>query len=188
MNTEQKAGGIVLTLGSHKPAISERAWVAPTATVAGAVTLDDDVSIWYGTSVRADAEPILVGSGTNIQDNCVIHTDPGMPATIGKSVTVGHGAILHGCRIEDGVLIGMGAIVMNGAVIGAGSLLAAGVVIAEGTVIPAGSLVAGVPGKIKRALDLKAIEANRTNAHHYIQLAREHQDALRSRYTRIPIG
>lgn len=170
--------GLVLALGSRRPDIAATAWIAPNASVTGAVTLADDVSIWYGTSLRADAEPIHIGRGTNIQDNCVIHTDPGSPATIGDSVSIGHGAILHGCRIENGVLVGMGAVIMNNAVIGAGSLIAAGTVIPEGAIVPAGSLIAGVPGKIKRTLDQEAIDANGVNAHHYVDLAREHRAAI----------
>ncbi|MFD7008456.1 gamma carbonic anhydrase family protein [Rhodococcus jostii] len=178
MTLAQQTTGLILALGSKRPDIADTAWIAPNANVVGAVTLDDDVSIWYGTSLRADAEPIRIGRGTNIQDNCVIHTDPGSPATIGESVSVGHGAILHGCRIENGVLVGMGAVIMNNAVIGAGSLIAAGTVIPEGTIVAAGSLIAGVPGKVKRALDQDAIDANGANAHHYVELAREHRAAL----------
>ena len=130
---------------------------------------------------RAEAEPIHIGRGSNIQDNSVVHTDPGAPAFIGVNVSIGHGAILHGCTIEDGALIGMGAVVMNGAVVGAGSLLAAGTVVTQGTVIPAGSLVAGVPAAVKRSLNPAAIEANLDNARHYIELARTHRGAIANR-------
>ncbi|QII00338.1 gamma carbonic anhydrase family protein [Rhodococcoides fascians A21d2] len=178
MTAERSVAALVFGVGERRPVVDEAAWIAPTAAVIGSVELGRDVSIWYGASLRADAEEIRIGSGTNIQDNCVVHTDPGMPVSIGNHVTVGHGAILHGCRIEDGVLVGMGAVIMNGAVIGAGSLIAAGTVITEETVVPAGSLIAGVPGKIKRALDADAIAANGGNAHHYVELAAEHRRAL----------
>jgi carbonic anhydrase/acetyltransferase-like protein (isoleucine patch superfamily) len=170
--------GVVVPLGSKRPVVAQSSWIAPNASVVGAVTLEENTSVWYGASLRADAEPITIGAGTNIQDNCVIHTDPGMPVLVGNSVSVGHGAILHGCTVEDGVLVGMGAVIMNGAVIGAGSLIAAGAVVTEHTVIPAGSLVAGVPGKIRRMLDAETVEANGTNAHHYVELARQHRAAI----------
>lgn len=170
--------GLVVSLGSKQPVLAQSAWIAPNASLVGAVTLADDTSVWYGASLRADAEPITIGVGTNIQDNCIVHTDPGMPVLVGRGVSVGHGAILHGCTVEDGVLVGMGAVIMNGAVIGAGSLIAAGALVTEHTVIPAGSLVAGVPGKIRRMLDANTVEANGSNAHHYVELAREHRAAI----------
>jgi carbonic anhydrase/acetyltransferase-like protein (isoleucine patch superfamily) len=170
--------GLVVSLGSKQPVLAQSALIAPNASLVGAVTLADDTSVWYGASLRADAEPITIGVGTNIQDNCIVHTDPGMPVLVGRGVSVGHGAILHGCTVEDGVLVGMGAVIMNGAVIGAGSLIAAGALVTEHTVIPAGSLVAGVPGKIRRMLDANTVEANGSNAHHYVELAREHRAAI----------
>src|SRR5512135_839859 len=123
-------------------------FVAPNATILGDVTLARDVSIWFGAVLRGDKDRIIAGEGSNIQDNAVVHTSRDHPVVIGKEVSVGHGAILHGCEIHDQVLVGMGAIVMNGAVIGARCILGAGTVITEGTQIPADSVVLGVPGKV----------------------------------------
>lgn len=132
------------------PEISPSAFVAPTATLIGDVGIGAGASVWFGSVLRGDRDRIRVGQNTSIQDLTVCHTDEGMPLTIGSGVTVGHRCVLHGCTIEDDCLIGMGAIVMNGAVVGRGSVVAAGATILEKTVIPPFSLVAGVPGKIKR--------------------------------------
>jgi len=128
-------------------------WVAPGAHVIGNVVLGAGVSIWFGCTLRGDNEPIVVGAGTNIQENCVLHTDMGYPLTIGAECTIGHKAILHGCTIGDGSLIGMGATVLNGAVIGKGCLIGAGALVTEGKEIPDGSLVMGAPGRVVRQLD-----------------------------------
>lgn len=181
MSIGQHPSSLLMAFGSERPRIADSAWIASNASVVGAVTLEDDASIWYGASIRAEAAPIRVGRGSNVQDNCVIHTDPGSPVTIGDSVTIGHGAILHGCQIHNGVLVGMGAVVMNDVVIGAGSLIAAGAVVIEGTTVPAGCLVAGVPGKIRRVLDQDTIDANQAYAHHYVDLARRHRSTFEER-------
>ncbi|WP_439560570.1 gamma carbonic anhydrase family protein [Roseinatronobacter sp.] len=128
-------------------------WVAPGAHVIGNVVLGAGVSIWFGCTLRGDNEPIVLGTGTNIQENCVLHTDMGYPLTIGAECTIGHKAILHGCTIGDGSLIGMGATVLNGAVIGKGCLIGAGALVTEGKEIPDGSLVMGAPGRVVRQLD-----------------------------------
>lgn len=141
-----------IRIGGHAPVVHETAWLAPNATVIGQVTLAADASIWYNAVLRADFEVIAVGEKSNIQDCCVVHTDPGFAVTIGSGVTVGHNATLHGCTIGDNVLVGMGSTILNGAVIGAGSLIAANALIPEGMQVPPGSLVAGVPGKIRREL------------------------------------
>ena len=125
-------------------------WVAQTAAVIGNVELGDDVSIWFGTTIRGDNDKITIGAGTNVQENCMLHVDPGFPITIGESVTIGHAVTLHGCTIGKGALIGMGAIVLNGAVIGEGCLIGAGALIPEGKVIPPHSVVMGSPGKVVR--------------------------------------
>ncbi len=135
------------------PLIPSSAWVHPSATIIGAVTLGAHVSVWPGAVLRGDRDAITVGDETNIQDCCVLHCDPGLPLRIGAQVTVGHRAVLHGCTVEDGALIGIGAIVLNGAVIGAGSLVAAGAVVGEGVVIPPDSLVAGVPARVLKPLN-----------------------------------
>ncbi|MFC3966107.1 gamma carbonic anhydrase family protein [Nocardia jiangsuensis] len=166
-----------IEIGGHAPDIDERAWVAPTATVIGRVTLAAEVSIWYGAVLRADLETIAVGAGSNIQDGCVLHSDPGFPLTVGSGVSVGHNAILHGCTVEDDVLVGMGATVLNGAVIGAGSLIAANALIPEGARIPPGSLVAGVPGKVRRELGDAERDGIKLNAAVYLHNTTPHRDA-----------
>jgi carbonic anhydrase/acetyltransferase-like protein (isoleucine patch superfamily) len=132
------------------PNVAETAFVAPSAVMIGKVTVAEEASIWFGSVLRGDMEQISIGEKTSIQDLTVCHTDEGFPLSVGRRITVGHGCILHGCTIEDDCLIGMGAIIMNGAVVGRGSIVAAGTTILEHTVIPAFSLVAGVPGVIKR--------------------------------------
>ena len=128
------------------------AWIAPTAVLIGDVAIGSRTSIWFGTVVRADLERIVVGEETNIQDGTMMHADPGLPLIVGNRVSVGHGAILHGCDIGDDVLVGMGATILNGAHVGAGCLVAAGTVVLEGAQIPSRSLVAGVPAKVRRAV------------------------------------
>lgn len=129
------------------------AWIAPGAQVIGRVRLERGVSIWFNAVLRADNEPITIGRDTNVQDGCVFHVDPGFPLVIGADVTVGHKAILHGCTVGDGSLIGMGAVVMNGAVIGDSCLLGANALVPEGKEIPPRSLVLGQPAKVVRTLD-----------------------------------
>jgi carbonic anhydrase/acetyltransferase-like protein (isoleucine patch superfamily) len=153
----------------HSPRVSPTAFVAQSANVIGDVTIDDDAVILFGAVMRGDIEGIRFGQGSNLQDNCVIHTDDGHPAVVGKFVSIGHGAIVHGATVEDNCLIGMGAVVLNGAVIGEGSLVAAGSVVLEETVVPPGSLVAGVPGKVRRPLTDEEKQAIITNAHNYIE-------------------
>jgi carbonic anhydrase/acetyltransferase-like protein (isoleucine patch superfamily) len=167
--------GDVRTLGDRAPQIAESAWVAPGATVVGAVTLGDGASVWYGSVLRADSEPISVGRGSNVQDLSVMHADPGFPCTVGAGVSVGHRAVLHGCTVEDDVLVGMGAVVLNGARIGAGSLVAAGAVVLGGTEVPPGSLVAGVPAKVRRTLTDEEVAEIHRNASHYVELTATHR-------------
>jgi carbonic anhydrase/acetyltransferase-like protein (isoleucine patch superfamily) len=124
--------------------------VAPTAVVVGAVTMGPHSSVWYGAVARADAEVIEIGEGSNVQDGCTLHSDPGFPLLIGKGVTVGHRVVLHGARVDDDVLVGMGSIVMNGAHIGSGSIVAAGAVVTPGMEVPPGSVVGGIPAKVLR--------------------------------------
>src|SRR5690606_8117287 len=136
-----------------------------------------EASIWYNAVLRGDGEQITIGERSNIQDGCAVHTDPGFPVVVGSGVSVGHNAILHGCTVEDDVLIGMGATVLNGAVIGAGSLIAANALIPEGAQIPPGSLVAGVPGKVRRELDEAAKDGIRLNAAVYVHNTGTHRKA-----------
>jgi carbonic anhydrase/acetyltransferase-like protein (isoleucine patch superfamily) len=135
------------------PDLHPTVWIAPGATVAGAVTAGEGSSFWFGAVARGDNEPIVIGARTNVQDNAVLHSDWGAPLTIGDDVTIGHGAIVHGCTVESGSLIGMGAIILNNAVIGAGSLIGAGALVTEGKVIPPGSVVMGSPGLVVKELD-----------------------------------
>lgn len=142
--------------------------------VTGDVELGEEVSIWFGAVVRGDRDKICIGDGTNVQDNAVIHTSRGYPAMIGSLVSVGHGAILHGCTVEDQVLFGMGAIAMNGARIGKGSIVGAGAVITENTVVPANSVVLGVPARVVRTTTTEEQEHILRNARGYIELARQY--------------
>jgi len=141
----------------------------------GDVHLGPRSSIWFGAVVRGDRESISVGPRSNVQDNAVLHADPGFPLHVGTDVSIGHSAVCHGCTLEDGVLVGMGAVVMNGAIIGAGSTVAAGAVVPAGMNVPAGSLVAGVPAKVLRELTSEAIAGNRQNARTYVALAADHR-------------
>lgn len=166
---------LIIPVGDHAPELDDTSWVAPNAAVIGWVTLAAKASVWYGATLRAEVEPIEIGAGSNIQDGVTVHVDPGFPATIGADVSVGHNAVLHGCTIEDGCLIGMGAVVLNGARIGRGSLVAAGAVVAQGVEVPPGSLVAGVPGKVRRELSEQEIDGNRTNAVLYQHLVDAHR-------------
>jgi carbonic anhydrase/acetyltransferase-like protein (isoleucine patch superfamily) len=150
-------------------------WIAPGASIVGDVTIDEDSSVWFAAVVRGDSEAIRVGRRTNIQDGCILHADPGFPCILGDGVTLGHGAIVHGARVADNVLVGMRAVVMNGATIGAGTIVGAGAVVTEGMQIPAGSLVLGLPAKIRRTATAGEIESIAAAAGHYVQRAREYR-------------
>lgn len=143
---------MIHSLDNNVPQLHPEARIAANATLVGKVSVGPAASIWYGAVLRGDECSIHLGAGSNVQDQAVIHGEPDFPTVIGQNVTVGHGAILHGCRIEDGCLIGMGAILLNGCVIGAGSLVAAGALVTQNTVIPPGSLVMGSPAKVARPL------------------------------------
>lgn len=158
---------MLIALGEKKPHVDETAWVAPNATVVGAVTLGPGASVWYGAVLRADNEPITIGARSNVQDNCSFHVDTGQPVTLGEGVSVGHNAVVHGATIGDHVLIGMGAVVMNGAEIGDESMVAAGCLVPQGMVVPPRTLVAGVPGKIRRDLTDDEIAHLHQNARTY---------------------
>jgi carbonic anhydrase/acetyltransferase-like protein (isoleucine patch superfamily) len=169
----------VYSLGDRHPEIEPSAWVAADANVIGSVYLGARASVWFCATLRGDTEPILVGDGSNVQENCVLHTDLGFPLTIGRDCTIGHKAILHGCTIGDETLIGMGATVLNGARIGRNCLIGAGALVTEGKVIPDGSLVMGMPGKIVRDLDAAAIAGLRASARHYQERAAQFRHDLR---------
>ncbi|RKR92075.1 carbonic anhydrase/acetyltransferase-like protein (isoleucine patch superfamily) [Micromonospora pisi] len=171
--------GLVLDYQDRSPEIDPAAWVAPGSAVIGSVRLAAGSSVWYGSVLRGDTEQITIGAGSNIQDGCVVHADPGFPTTVGSGVSVGHRAVLHGCTVEDGALVGMGSVVLNGARIGAGSLVAAGAVVLAGTVVPPGSLVAGVPGRVRRELtEPERADLGRT-ARQYVERSRAHAESAR---------
>lgn len=165
---------LLRTFNGHTPTVDDSAWIAPNATLVGNVTLGAESSVFYGAVLRGDADAITLGARSNLQDNVVVHCDTGIPTTIGTGVTVGHGAVIHGCTIEDDCLIGMHATVMNGAVIGTASLVAGGAVVLEGSVFPARSLIAGVPAKMRREISDDELAAIRHNADHYVELSRAH--------------
>ncbi len=144
-------------------------FIAKDAVLTGKVRIGRDVSVWFGASIRGDNEAIEIGSGTNVQEQTIMHTDPGYPLIIGQGCTIGHRALLHGCVIGDNCLIGMGAILLNGAKIGENSLVGAGSLVTEGKSFPPGSLIVGVPAKLVRELDAAAIAKLRASASHYIK-------------------
>lgn len=165
---------IITLAGIAAPVVADSAFIAPGAVIVGDVRLEAGSSVWYNAVLRAEAAPIVLGADSNLQDTVVCHVDGGFPLTIGARVSVGHGAVLHGCTVEDDCLIGMSATVLNGAVIGAGSLVAAGAVVLEGTVVPPGSLVAGVPAKVRRELSEGERDGIRRNAAAYLAHVAEH--------------
>ena len=169
---------MIYALDGIVPEIAPSAWVADNATVIGKVVVEADASIWFGAVIRGDNEPIIVGAGTNVQENSVLHTDMGYPLTIGANCTIGHKAMLHGCTIGDGTLIGMGATVLNGAKIGKGCLIGACALITEGKEIPDGSLVMGSPGKVVRELDETARARLLASAANYQANARRFRAGL----------
>lgn len=157
----------VLSLGGKIPDIDPSAFVASGARIVGEVTLGEESSVWYNAVLRGDSAAITLGAGSNLQDNVTVHVDAGHPVVIGEDVSVGHNAVIHGCTIGDGCLIGMGSTILSGAEIGEGSLVAAGAVVLEGTVVPPGSLVAGVPGRVRRELSEDEREGVLRNARVY---------------------
>ncbi|MFD0024241.1 gamma carbonic anhydrase family protein [Streptomyces sp. NPDC058382] len=169
---------LITAMGGKEPDIDASAFTAPTSVVIGEVTMAAGSSVWYHAVLRADCGPIVIGAGSNIQDNCSVHVDPGFPVTVGERVSVGHNAVLHGCTIEDDVLVGMGATVLNGAHIGTGSLIAAQALVPQGMRVPPGSLVAGVPAKVKRQLTEEELDGVRFNAVGYVELAKAHREAF----------
>jgi carbonic anhydrase/acetyltransferase-like protein (isoleucine patch superfamily) len=143
---------MIVPYKGKQPQIETDTFVAPTAVVIGDVHIQSGTSIWYGVVIRGDMEPIIIGADTNIQDNCTIHTDQGHPAIIGPHVSIGHNAVIHGCKVGPNCLIGIGAIVLSGSRVGEGSVVAAGSVVAEGQIIDPGQIVAGIPARFTRML------------------------------------
>jgi carbonic anhydrase/acetyltransferase-like protein (isoleucine patch superfamily) len=167
-------------LGEERPRIDPTAWVAPGAQVIGRVALMPRASVWFGAVLRGDNEWITLGEGSNLQEGVLCHTDPGFPLTVGPDCTIGHRAVLHGCTVGAGSLIGMGSIVLNGAVIGAGCLIGAGALVTEGKAIPDGSLVMGMPGKVVRALSADEIARIAASAARYRERAAAFARELRA--------
>jgi len=177
---EWKENSMLYNLGSIKPKIAGDVFVAPGASVIGNIEIEREASIWFGVVIRGDNETIHIGEGSNIQDICVLHSDPGIPLTIGRNCTIGHSAIVHGCTIGDGSLIGMGATVLNGAVVGKNCLVGAGALVTENTVIPDNSLVIGSPARVKRQLTEDQINDLQANAKHYRENAKRFMEELSS--------
>lgn len=167
---------MIRTLDGHVPHLEPGAFVHDAAEVIGRVTLAARSSVWPRAVIRADSERIAVGEETNVQDGAVLHADPGLPCLIGRRVTVGHLACVHGCTVEDEVLVGIGAVVLNGARIGSGSIVGAGAVVAEGVEIPAGSLALGVPARVVRPTTAQEREGLRAGARRYVDMIEVHRD------------
>lgn len=167
----------LIRLGDTSPQVHDSAFVAPNATLIGDVRVGAESGIWYGVVARGDRDTITIGARCNLQDLTVLHTDPGFHLELGDNTSVGHRAILHGCRTEGDVLIGMGAIVMNGAFIGRGSIVAAGALIPEGVQIPPSSLVVGAPGKVRRETTQEERGGIAFTGEHYAALREEHRGA-----------
>ena len=155
-------------------------WIAPSANVIGEVILAKDASVWFNAVLRADNEPIYVGQGSNIQDGAIIHTDPGFSCVIGEKVTVGHMAMLHGCHIGDGSLIGIGSVILNGAKIGKNCIIGSKALVTEGMEIPDGSMVLGIPGKIKKILNDEEQSVLSIGADHYVENYKKYKKLLKS--------
>jgi carbonic anhydrase/acetyltransferase-like protein (isoleucine patch superfamily) len=162
-----------------RPVVSGSAFVAETAVLLGNVEVKDDASVWYGAVLRGDKGRITVGERANVQDNAVVHSGPGEDVFIGDGVTVGHGAIIHGCTIGQYTLVGMGAIILSRAIVGEHCIIGAGAVVKEDDRIPDGSLVVGVPGKAVKQLSTEQIEGIKANTEEYVELARKYREAMR---------
>lgn len=165
--------------GEHRPAVHDDVYIAETADVIGQVTLKARSSVWYQAVLRGDTDLLEIGEESNIQDGAVLHADPGFPLTVGNGVTVGHQAMLHGCTIGDGCLIGIQAVVLNGAVIGENSLVGAGAFIKEGAVFPANSLIVGSPAKVVRELSEVVVAGLKQNAQSYVERSKLHRQQLK---------
>ena len=170
---------MIYALDGYAPTIHPDTWVAADANLIGKIVLEEGANIWFGATLRGDNEEIRVGAGSNVQENCVLHTDMGFPLLIGANCTIGHKVMLHGCTIGEGSLIGMGAVVLNGAKIGKGCLIGAGALITEGKEIPDGSLVMGAPGKVVRVLDAAAQAGLLASAESYRANMRRFKAGLR---------
>jgi carbonic anhydrase/acetyltransferase-like protein (isoleucine patch superfamily) len=169
----------IYELDGVQPQVAPTAWIADSAEVVGDVRLEDGASVWFGVVVRGDNHRITIGAGSNLQENAVLHTDAGVPLTLGRNVTVGHQAMLHGCTVGDNALIGIGAVVLNGARIGRDSLVGAGALVTEGKEFPDGSLIVGSPARAVRALTPEQIDGLRRSAEGYMANAERFRKGLR---------
>lgn len=166
-------------LGPKEPQVAASSFIAPTATLIGAVTIQEDASVWFGAILRADVDQIQIGSGTNVQDGTVIHCDAGYPAIVGREVTIGHSCVIHGCTIGDHSLIGMGSTILNGARLGENCLVGAGSLITEGKEFPAGSVIMGRPAKVVRTATEADLAIIRSGAVHYRENSLRYKQELR---------
>ncbi|MEW1833735.1 gamma carbonic anhydrase family protein [Microbacterium sp. NPDC079995] len=164
----------LLTVGDAAPRVADTAFVAAGGRIVGDVTLGDRASVWYNAVLRGDSAPISVGARSNVQDGVAVHVDAAHGVEIGEDVSIGHNAVVHGCRIGDGTLVGMGSVILSGAIVGAGCLIAGGAVVLEGAIIPDGSLVAGVPAKVRRALTDEEKAGILRNARIYLDHSARH--------------
>ncbi|MGD8845397.1 MAG: gamma carbonic anhydrase family protein [Desulfobacteraceae bacterium] len=169
---------MILAYQGKTPSIAANAFIAPTATIIGDVEIGEGASIWYGTVLRGDLAAIRIGTDTNIQDNCTVHTDNDKPAIIGDRVTVGHNAVVHGCTVENSCLIGMNAVVLSGAHLKTGSVIAAGALIKEGQETGPFQLLAGMPAIVKKELPEGTLELLDLPVDEYLELARRHKESL----------
>lgn len=172
---------MIMNFKGKRPKVSETAFVADSADVIGDVEVGDFSSVWFNAVIRGDRNKIKIGNRTSIQDNVVIHADPENGVEIGNEVSVGHGAVLHGCKIGNNVLIGMNSTVLNGAEIGKNSIVGANALVPEGKKFPENSLIIGVPGKVKREVEKSEIEAITENAAEYVEFVREYREEMRLR-------
>ena len=167
---------MLFTLANRRVELrGEGHFIAPNATLVGRVILEDRASVWFNVVIRGDNDPIVIGARSNVQDGSVLHTDDGVPLTLGDDVSVGHAVVLHGCTIGNGSLVGIKAVVLNHAVIGRDCLIGAGALVPEGRTIPDRSLVLGVPGKVVRTLSDEEVRGLRDIAHHYVENAKRYR-------------
>ena len=169
----------IYEVDGKRPVIDDSVYIADGGTVIGDVTLAKEVTVWSGAVLRADNDTIEVGVGTNIQEGAVLHADPGFPLKVGSNVTVGHQAMLHGCSIEDGVLIGIQAVVLNGAVIGKNSLVGAGALVTEGKSFPENSLIIGSPARVARELTEEQIRLMHADTADYVVRGQRYKNTLK---------
>ena len=165
-------------IDGHQPQVPDSAWVADNASVIGRVVLGEGASVWFGATLRGDNEPITLGARSNVQEGAVLHVDPGYPLTLGEGVTVGHQAMLHGCTVGDGTLIGIQAVLLNGSTIGRNCLVGAGAVVTEGKHFPDGSMILGAPAKVVRQLTPEQIEGLARAAAHYVEKSHRYKTGL----------